>query len=148
MFTMLKFRTMFDGSDQLREELRALSNAGDGMFKVRDDPRVTRVGRLLRRTSLDELPQLVNVLRGEMSLVGPRPLIAEEDARIAGWHRRRLCLKPGLTGPWQVLGSGDSRVPLRDMVTIDYLYAANWTPWSDVKVLLRTVGHVLRGRGV
>jgi lipopolysaccharide/colanic/teichoic acid biosynthesis glycosyltransferase len=147
-FTMLKFRTMFDGADQMREELRALSNAGDGMFKVRDDPRVTRVGRFLRRTSLDEMPQFINVLRGEMSLVGPRPLVADEDARIAGWHRRRLHLTPGLTGPWQVLGSGESRVPLRDMVTIDYLYAANWTLWSDAKVLLRTVAHVVRARGV
>ena len=148
LFTMVKFRTMFDGADQLRDELRALSNAGDGMFKVRDDPRVTKVGRFLRRTSLDELPQFLNVLRGEMSLVGPRPLVIDEDARIVGYHRRRLHLTPGLTGPWQVLGSGDSRVPLRDMVTIDYLYAANWTIWSDIKVLLRTVGHVLRAKGV
>ncbi|HEV3001018.1 MAG TPA: exopolysaccharide biosynthesis polyprenyl glycosylphosphotransferase [Solirubrobacteraceae bacterium] len=147
-FTMLKFRTMFHGADQLREELRALSTAGDGMFKLRSDPRVTRVGRLLRRTSLDELPQLVNVLRGEMSLVGPRPLVLEEDALIEGWHRRRLHLTPGLTGPWQVLGSGDSRVPLRDMVTIDYLYAANWSLWSDAKVLMRTAWHVCRARGV
>ena len=148
LITILKFRTMFDGADQLRDELRSLSNAGDGLFKVRDDPRVTRVGRLLRRTSLDELPQFINVLRGEMSLVGPRPLVIDEDARIAGYHRRRLHLTPGLTGPWQVLGSGDTRVPLRDMVTIDYLYAANWTLWSDLKVLLRTVAHVVRARGV
>jgi lipopolysaccharide/colanic/teichoic acid biosynthesis glycosyltransferase len=148
LFTMLKFRTMVPGAHQLREELRALSSAGDGMFKVRDDPRVTKVGRFLRKTSLDELPQFINVLGGEMSLVGPRPLVIDEDARIAGWHRRRLDLTPGLTGPWQVLGSRDNRVPLRDMVTIDYLYAANWSIWSDVKVLLRTVAHVCRAKGV
>jgi exopolysaccharide biosynthesis polyprenyl glycosylphosphotransferase len=147
-FTVLKFRSMVDGSDHLREQLRGQNVAGDGLFKLRRDPRVTRVGAILRRTSLDELPQLVNVLRGEMSLVGPRPLVLEEDRLIVGWHRRRLHLTPGLTGPWQVLGSGEARVPLRDMVTIDYLYAANWSAWSDAKVLLRTVAHVFRGRGV
>ena len=147
-FTLLKFRSMVDGADALRAELRELSIGGDGMFKAPADPRVTRVGRFLRRTSIDELPQLLNVLKGEMSLVGPRPLVHDEDRRIAGWHRRRLHLTPGLTGPWQVLGSPERRVPLREMVTIDYLYAANWSLWSDIKVLLRTVAHVVGARGV
>ena len=121
-------------------------NEADGFFKIADDPRVTRVGRWLRRTSLDELPQLINVLRGEMSLVGPRPLVDEEDARIEGWFRRRLDVTPGMTGAWQVLGS--SRIPLRDMVTIDYLYGANWSLWLDVKILLRTIPHMLSRRGL
>jgi lipopolysaccharide/colanic/teichoic acid biosynthesis glycosyltransferase len=117
-----------------------------GFFKIEHDPRITRVGRWLRRTSLDELPQLINVLRGEMSIVGPRPLIHEEDAKIVGWDRSRLNLRPGVTGPWQVLGS--SRVPLRDMVKIDHLYAANWSIWSDIKLLVRTGFHVAARRGL
>jgi len=146
-FEILKFRTMHAGADRERAELAARSN-GDGLFKVPDDPRITRVGRFLRRTSLDELPQAWNVLRGDMSLVGPRPLILEEDERVVGFHRRRLDLKPGLTGPWQVLGSAKTRVGLNEMVTIDYLYAANWTLWADVQVIIRTIAHVLGGRGV
>jgi lipopolysaccharide/colanic/teichoic acid biosynthesis glycosyltransferase len=147
-FEMLKFRTMHEGADRVRAELAALSHAGDGLFKIVDDPRITRVGRFLRRYSLDELPQLINVFRGEMSLVGPRPLILEEDARIEGHHRRRLNLTPGMTGPWQVLGTASRRVPLRDMVTLDYLYAGNWSLWTDVKILLRTATHVVRGHGL
>jgi lipopolysaccharide/colanic/teichoic acid biosynthesis glycosyltransferase len=108
--------------------------------------RRTRVGRFMRRTSLDELPQLINVLRGEMSLVGPRPLVCDEDASIRGWHRSRLDVAPGMTGAWQVLGS--SRVPLHDMVTIDYLYRANWSLWLDLKIMLRTIPHVLGRRGL
>jgi lipopolysaccharide/colanic/teichoic acid biosynthesis glycosyltransferase len=146
-FEMLKFRSMVEGAHEVRAEL-AGENAGTDLFKLADDPRVTRVGRWLRRTSIDELPQLVNVLRGEMSLVGPRPLILEEDAMVVGYHRRRLHLKPGLTGPWQVLGSPDVRVGLENMATIDYLYAVNWSLWADVQVILRTIAYVLRGRGV
>jgi exopolysaccharide biosynthesis polyprenyl glycosylphosphotransferase len=139
---MVKFRTMHDGADRQKESLARQNEAADGFFKITDDPRVTRVGRFLRRTYLDELPQLWNVLRGEMSLVGPRPLVVEEDALIEGWSRRRLNLTPGMTGHWQVLGS--SRIPLRDMVKIDYLYVANWSLWLDFKLLLRTLRHVLR----
>jgi exopolysaccharide biosynthesis polyprenyl glycosylphosphotransferase len=146
-FTMLKFRSMVDGAHAQREALREQAG-GDGLFKLAEDPRVTRVGRFIRRTSLDELPQLINVLRGEMSLVGPRPLVVDEDQRVMGWHRRRLHITPGMTGPWQVMGSGRQRVPLRDMLTIDYLYVANWSLWIDVQILLRTVGHVLLRRGV
>jgi exopolysaccharide biosynthesis polyprenyl glycosylphosphotransferase len=144
-FDMLKFRTMYDGADRAKPDLLH-QNEADGFFKMRRDPRVTPVGRPLRSCSLDELPQLVNVLRGEMSLVGPRPLVDEEDARIEGWSRRRLEVTPGMTGAWQVLGS--SRVPMRDMVTIDYLYRVNWSLWLDVKILLRTVPHVLLRRGM
>jgi lipopolysaccharide/colanic/teichoic acid biosynthesis glycosyltransferase len=142
---MLKFRTMVPGADEQKDELHHLNQAS-GLFKIHDDPRITRVGRLLRRASLDELPQLINVLRGEMSLVGPRPLVAEEDERIEGWHRRRLHLTPGMTGHWQVLGS--SRIPLDEMVRIDYLYVTNWTLWLDIKILLRTIPYVLTQRGL
>ena len=143
-FDMIKFRSMVVGAEKQQARLVPLNEA-EGLFKISDDPRVTRVGRLLRRTSLDELPQLINVLRGEMSLVGPRPLVPHEDQRIEGSHRRRLHLKPGMTGQWQVYGS--SRIPLREMVTIDYLYVANWSLWGDMKILCRTLPHMLGGRG-
>jgi len=145
-FDMLKLRTMYNGADLLKRELVDMNEGADGFFKIAADPRVTPIGRLLRGTSLDELPQLINVLRGEMSLVGPRPLVDEEDARVEGHYRGRLEITPGMTGAWQVLGS--SRIPIHDMVTIDYLYRANWSLWLDVKILLRTVPHVLRRRGM
>jgi exopolysaccharide biosynthesis polyprenyl glycosylphosphotransferase len=140
-FRIFKFRSMVLDAEQRKESLRALNEVGDGMFKITDDPRVTRVGQFLRRTSLDEMPQLLNVLRGEMSLVGPRPLVTDEDARVVGLDRSRLHLTPGMTGPWQVLGS---RVPMQEMVGLDYLYVANWSLWADVKLLLRTVRHICR----
>ncbi len=146
LFEIFKFRSMYAGSEYGREELREQNEAADGLFKIADDPRVTRVGKLLRRSSLDELPQLLNVLRGQMSLVGPRPLVEDEDRQIEGRHRRRLHLKPGMTGHWQIFGS--SQIPLREMVTIDYLYVANWSLWNDVKVLARTVPYVLARRGL
>jgi exopolysaccharide biosynthesis polyprenyl glycosylphosphotransferase len=144
-FAMFKFRTMYKDADRRKAELLH-RNEADGFFKIAEDPRITPVGRLLRKASLDELPQLINVLRGEMSMVGPRPLVHEEDVRIEGWFRRRLDVTPGMTGAWQVLGS--SRVPMREMVTIDYLYRANWSLWGDLKIMLRTVPHVLRRRGM
>jgi exopolysaccharide biosynthesis polyprenyl glycosylphosphotransferase len=140
-FSIFKFRSMVTDADDQKERLRVLNEAGDGLFKITDDPRVTRTGRFLRRTSLDELPQLFNVLRGEMSLVGPRPLVIDEDALVVGLDRSRLHLTPGMTGPWQVLGT---RVPMQEMVGIDYLYVANWSLWLDLKLLLRTARHVLR----
>jgi exopolysaccharide biosynthesis polyprenyl glycosylphosphotransferase len=140
-FQMLKYRTMVVDADARKLEFIALNDGAEGFFKITNDPRTTRLGAYLRRSSLDELPQLVNVVRGEMSLVGPRPLIHEEDRLISGWHRRRLALTPGMTGPWQILGS--SRVPLHEMVVIDYLYVTNWSLWNDVKILLRTVPYVL-----
>jgi exopolysaccharide biosynthesis polyprenyl glycosylphosphotransferase len=145
-FYMLKFRTMVVGADEMKDSLRHRNEAKEGLFKIAEDPRVTRVGRLLRKSALDELPQLLNVFRGEMSLVGPRPLVIEEDQRVEGWHRRRLELMPGMTGPWQILGP--ARVPLREMVAIDYLYVANWSLWTDVKILLRTVPHVIGRHGI
>lgn len=140
-FFMVKFRSMVTDADGRKGEISSLNVAGTGLFKAKDDPRVTRVGRFLRRSSLDELPQLFNVLRGEMSLVGPRPLVTDEDAQILGLDRSRLRFKPGMTGPWQLLGS---RVSLQEMVEIDYLYASNWSLWLDLKILLRTVRYVVR----
>jgi exopolysaccharide biosynthesis polyprenyl glycosylphosphotransferase len=145
-FYMLKFRTMVPGADSMKDSLRHRNEAQEGLFKIAEDPRVTRMGRFLRMTALDELPQLFNIVRGEMSLVGPRPLVVEEDECIEGWHRRRLELMPGMTGPWQILGP--ARVPLKEMVALDYLYVANWSLWTDVKILLRTVPHVIGRRGL
>ncbi len=145
VFKMLKFRSMVVGADTVKDELRALNEAEGGLFKIDEDPRVTGVGRLMRRTSLDELPQLLNVLRGEMSLVGPRPLVPDEDALIEGWQRRRLAVKPGMTGLWQIFGS--ARIPMQEMVKIDYLYGANWSIWLDMKILLRTIPYILGRNG-
>jgi exopolysaccharide biosynthesis polyprenyl glycosylphosphotransferase len=144
-FGMYKFRTMVDGAEALREDIEHLNEAVSPMFKITADPRVTRVGRFLRRTSLDELPQLWNVLRGEMSLVGPRPLIPFEDDHVIGFHRERLDLTPGLTGPWQVLGR--TVIPFQEMVKLDYLYVAEWSLWNDIKLLVRTAPIVFQGRG-
>jgi exopolysaccharide biosynthesis polyprenyl glycosylphosphotransferase len=145
-FHMIKFRTMVPDADAMKDSLRDRNEAKEGLFKIALDPRVTWMGRFLRITALDELPQLFNIVKGEMSLVGPRPLIVEEDERIEGWHRRRLELMPGMTGPWQILGP--ARVPLKEMVALDYLYVANWSLWTDVKILLRTVPHVFGRRGL
>jgi lipopolysaccharide/colanic/teichoic acid biosynthesis glycosyltransferase len=142
-FQMLKFRSMRDGADAEKDELRG-QNETEGLFKIADDPRITSVGHVIRKSSLDELPQLWNVLRGEMSLVGPRPLVPEDDAQIQGWQRERLALVPGMTGHWQILGS--TRVPLEEMVKIDYLYGASWSIWKDVKILLRTFSYVAGAR--
>jgi lipopolysaccharide/colanic/teichoic acid biosynthesis glycosyltransferase len=113
------------------------------MFKVQDDPRITRVGAILRRYSIDELPQLLNVIAGEMSLVGPRPLILEEDRFVSeDWTRRRLDLKPGMTGLWQVLGRSD--IPFGEMVRLDYLYVTSWSLATDISLLFRTIPAVFR----
>jgi exopolysaccharide biosynthesis polyprenyl glycosylphosphotransferase len=145
-FQLLKFRTMVDGADKLRPELKLVTNGnGAALFKLRDDPRVTPLGGRLRRWSLDELPQLWNVLRGDMSLVGPRPLPLDEatlaEERFAG----RTSVRPGLTGPWQV--HGRSEIPFEQMIQLDYTYVAAWTMREDLRLLARTCGAVLRHRG-
>jgi exopolysaccharide biosynthesis polyprenyl glycosylphosphotransferase len=146
LFSMVKCRSMVRDAEDNKNALRERNEVEGGLFKIADDPRITRVGRFLRRTSLDELPQLLNVLGGSMSLVGPRPLVPDEDVLIEGWQRRRLAVKPGMTGMWQIFGS--SRIPMQEMVKIDYLYGANWSIWLDLKILLRTVPYVLRRRGL
>lgn len=145
-FEILKFRSMVTDAEEIKPRLRGQTEAGGGLFKITRDPRFTRVGGFLRHTSLDELPQLLNVVRGEMTLVGPRPLIPDEDVLIEGWHRRRLSLRPGMTGLWQIFGS--ARVPLDEMVKIDYLYGVNWSIWLDLKILLRTLPYIVSRRGL
>lgn len=144
-FTCYKFRSMFDGADGSRRALWQHNEASGPIFKMRADPRTTRVGRVIRRLSLDELPQLWNVLRGDMSLVGPRPPMPCEVAEYDDWHRRRLEIAPGLTGLWQV--SGRSELSFDEMVLLDLFYAENWSLGLDLKILLRTVPTVLRGTG-
>jgi exopolysaccharide biosynthesis polyprenyl glycosylphosphotransferase len=143
-FRIAKFRTMVVGADAMTEQLRAGSRDPHWLLLDRD-PRVTRVGRLLRCSSLDELPQLWSVLRGDMSLVGPRPLVEAEDRQITGWDRGRLDLTPGLTGLWQVLGR--TSIPFDEMVKLDYAYVTSWSVWGDVQLLLRTVPVLLTRRG-
>jgi len=146
-FRLVKFRSMREGAEAEKAELYDANEVTDGvMFKIRRDPRITRVGRVLRRFSLDELPQLWNVLRGDMSLVGPRPLILPENALLGeAWHLRRRDLRPGLTGPWQIYGR--SEVSFQDMVRFDYQYVAGWSLARDMEILLATVPAVLSGRG-
>jgi exopolysaccharide biosynthesis polyprenyl glycosylphosphotransferase len=149
-FRIFKFRTMVADADDRKPEVAHLNRhaqtGGDArMFKIVDDPRVTRVGRVLRRYFVDELPQLINVFKGEMSLVGPRPLILDEDAHVDEWARKRLDLKPGMTGHWQVLGR--SAIPFEEMVKLDYLYVTTWSLWNDLRLLFGTVPLVVRGDG-
>jgi exopolysaccharide biosynthesis polyprenyl glycosylphosphotransferase len=149
-FRIYKFRTMVEDAEQRKGELAHMNkhqvNGGDArMFKIDDDPRVTRVGRFLRRYSIDELPQLINVLRGEMSLVGPRPLILDENNHVSDWAHKRLHLRPGMTGLWQVLGRSD--IPFDEMIQLDYKYVTNWSLSNDFSLLLRTLPVVLRRAG-
>jgi lipopolysaccharide/colanic/teichoic acid biosynthesis glycosyltransferase len=143
-FALFKFRTMVVGAEQRRKELFEQSR-DPGWLKLDHDPRITTVGRFLRLTSLDELPELWNVLKGDMSLVGPRPLIASEDSQIGGWARSRLDLTPGITGLWQVLGR--TNIPFEEMIKLDYLYVTNWSLWTDVRLILKTLPVVLTRRG-
>jgi lipopolysaccharide/colanic/teichoic acid biosynthesis glycosyltransferase len=145
-FSMFKFRTMVDGADAHKSALLHLNEAADGLFKIDGDPRVTRVGSWLRATSFDELPQLLHVITGKMSLVGPRPLVPEEDALISGSQRRRLQMRPGMTGVWQV--GGASSIPILEMVELDTGYVDSWSPWVDVKLLAVTAGHVVMRKGL
>jgi exopolysaccharide biosynthesis polyprenyl glycosylphosphotransferase len=143
-FRLLKLRTMVRDAEARRGELLARSK-DPGWLHLEHDPRITRIGRLLRLASLDELPQLWNVLRGDMSLVGPRPLVAAEDEMVDDWARGRLDLTPGITGLWQVLGR--TSIPFEEMVKLDYLYVTNWSLWGDIRLILRTLPVVLRRSG-
>jgi exopolysaccharide biosynthesis polyprenyl glycosylphosphotransferase len=148
-FRIWKFRTMVANADEQKPVVAHLNqhaaNGGDPrMFKIPDDPRVTRVGCWIRRISADELPQLINVVREEMSLVGPRPLILEEDRFVEDWARRRLNLKPGITGLWQVLGRSD--IPFSEMVRLDYVYMTGWSLLNDIRIVFRTVPAMVRPR--
>jgi exopolysaccharide biosynthesis polyprenyl glycosylphosphotransferase len=145
VFICYMFRSMYEGAERLQEELESLNEAGGPVFKIKDDPRVTPVGRFLRRWSLDELPQLVNVIRGEMSLVGPRPLPVRDFQRMEETHKRRLGAIPGMTGYWQV--SGRSNLSFEEMVRLDLYYMENWSLSFDIKIILHTIGAVLRREG-
>ncbi len=143
-FTMLKFRTMVPDAEERLGELTELNEISGHAFKIAVDPRVTRAGRFLRRTSLDELPQFWNVLRGQMSLVGPRPPIAAEVAGYDLWHRRRLSMKPGITGLWQV--SARLEEEFDRWVELDLTYIDRWSLWLDLKIMVRTLPAMLAGR--
>ncbi len=145
-FMIFKFRSMYVGADKERLELAEGQNDYSGpMFKLKEDPRVTRVGGFLRRWSIDELPQILNVMKGDMSLVGPRPLWVEEAKQCRGWTQKRLDITPGITGLWQVLGR--TNIPFDEMVKLDYMYVTGWSLSWDVKLLLQTVPAVLNKRG-
>lgn len=154
-FRFYKFRTMMvNNSDEEHRDFaesfikgNSMQNAGENkrVFKMKEDPRVTSIGKFLRRTSMDELPQFINVLKGEMTLVGPRPPLSYELAHYQEWHKKRLTVKPGLTGLWQV--SGRSTVPFDEMVMLDLYYIENWSFLLDVKIILRTIPVVLFGLG-
>ncbi|HEB12693.1 MAG TPA: sugar transferase [Actinobacteria bacterium] len=144
-FMMLKFRSMVDGADKLQEELQERNEALGPIFKIKDDPRQTRMGKWLRKYSVDEVPQFVNVLKGEMSLVGPRPPIPEEVQDYQDWHLERLAVKPGITGLWQTTGRSD--LTFDEMVKLDIDYIRNWTIWLDIVLLLKTLPAVLARRG-
>jgi len=144
-FWMYKFRTMLDGAEHMRDQVTHLNEIGGPVFKARADPRLTVVGRYLRKTSLDELPQLFNVLKGEMSLVGPRPLPVYEANQIKGSQRRRLAMRPGMTGLWQI--TGRNMVEFDEWMRMDLLYVDQWSLALDLKILLRTIPTVLRGEG-
>jgi exopolysaccharide biosynthesis polyprenyl glycosylphosphotransferase len=145
LFTLYKFRTMIADAEGRRHEFAHLNEMNGPVFKARNDPRVTRFGKLLRKFSLDELPQLWNVLKGDMSLVGPRPPIPEEVAQYERWQRRRLAMKPGLTCLWQI--SGRNELDFEQWMRLDLAYIDNWSPWLDLKILVRTVPVVLSGKG-
>ncbi len=144
-FSMMKFRTMVEGAEERRHEIEHLNEMDGPLFKITSDPRVTRVGRFLRRTSLDELPQLINVWKGDMSLVGPRPFVVDEAARIEGWARKRFEARPGMTGLWQV--SGRNELSHLELCRLDYLYVASWSFWWDMQILWQTPATIFKGRG-
>ena len=144
-FAMRKFRTMVAGAARGQAALEPANEASGALFKIRHDPRVTRVGGFLRRYSIDEVPNVLNVLRGEMSLVGPRPLPLRDYERLEPWHRRRSNVLPGMTGLWQIAGRSD--LSFDDLVRLDFYYLENWSLWLDITILLKTIPAVLASRG-
>ena len=144
-FDCFKFRTMREHADQIQADLEPLNEKSGAIFKIREDPRLTKVGRVLRRFSLDELPQLANVVRGEMSLVGPRPLPMRDFERLEEWHKERYLVLPGITGLWQV--SGRIELTFDDLVRLDFYYLENWSIWLDISILTKTLPAVLARRG-
>ena len=144
-FAMFKFRTMVQDADRQQSRLEGQNEAEGALFKIRDDPRVTRVGALLRALFLDEVPQALNVLRGEMSLVGPRPLPLRDYHLLEPWHRKRYLVLPGITGLWQI--SGRSELTFDDLVRLDFYYLENWSIWLDVTILLKTIPAVFGRKG-
>ena len=146
VFICYMFRSMYEDAEARQEELEALNEADGVVFKIKNDPRITPVGRFIRRWSIDELPQLINVLKGEMSLVGPRPLPLRDFERMSELHKRRLAAIPGMSGYWQI--SGRSNLSFDDMVRLDLYYIENWSLSFDIKIILKTIGAVLRREGV
>ncbi len=150
-FSFFKFRSMIHNAENMKEQLREMNESDGRLFKIRNDPRVTSVGRFIRKYSIDELPQLWNVLRGDMNLVGPRPLPQEDlkdlasDPEALYWFELRSKVKPGITGLWQVMGR--SNLGFRDMVALDIHYVQNWSFWLDLQILLKTIPAVIRGSG-
>ena len=142
---MLKFRTMYADAAERQDALEAANEAHGPLFKIKNDPRVTPVGRILRKYSLDEVPQVLNVLRGEMSLVGPRPLPVRDYVQLDEWHRKRYLVLPGMTGLWQV--SGRIELSFDDLVRLDFYYLENWSLWLDITILVKTVPAVFARRG-
>jgi exopolysaccharide biosynthesis polyprenyl glycosylphosphotransferase len=146
IFTCWKFRSMFVDAEARKQELMAHNEMNGAMFKMKDDPRVTKVGRFIRKTSIDELPQFWNVLKGEMSLVGTRPPTPDEVATYENWHRKRICIKPGITGLWQVSGRNQIQ-DFDEVVRLDIRYIEEWSLWLDIKLLFKTIWVVMVNKG-
>ncbi len=144
-FKMYKFRSMISNAEEMQANITKQNEADGPIFKIKKDPRITRIGKVLRKLSMDELPQIFNVLRGEMSLVGPRPPLPKEVEKYNTWHLKRLHVNPGMTGLWQV--SGRSDLPFEEMVKLDIYYIQTWSVWQDIKILLKTIPVVLFTKG-
>jgi len=145
LFNCLKFRTMIENAEEIKKDLKKLNEMDGPVFKIKNDPRITKVGRFLRKTSIDELPQIINVLKGDMSLVGPRPPVPDEVSQYELEDRRRLSMRPGITCIWQV--NGRNAIGFDKWMELDRQYIDNWSLWLDIKILAKTIPAVLRGSG-